>query len=586
MVVGQQGIVFFNGEKRFGEIQHVGEENVVIEFYGRGHSGSPTYQVSHSKDSIMIINSSVRKGTICGFRSADMDSIRRRVGCIVEDFHTNAVTGLRECSIISIKRVGDRLEFFRENVLPKTLAPLTPESAISAVERYLSGGIRCPENLKSKILHRECSKCGEPVSAVRDSGQYISGARNNIPSEDCICGVCARLESNKFECEVCSTQKPVWENAGFFHSSRTANIIDVYKNICNTCSHTITICENCGIVAQKNVVLDGRVLCPVCSEESIKLIYRHPSRTVYPENHFESTEFSKINSKRHAGVEIECIHDWRHLDVPRGWRIVSDTSISDEENGAEYVMTYPANGDFLLNRVDNITKFINNTGGFVDSSCGLHIHINGLDMQLEEMKRCLAIGKSMETWIYDMLPPDRKTSRYSKPLPNFDVKKLMNISTYSEFVEFWYNKISNADITTEKYNESRYRGFNVHSRFINGTIEFRHHHGTLNFTSIEKWIKLCMAVVDTSFRMNKDSKEILIDNPLEYSASDFFYALGFSEFNNHYNKMKEKVKTIKPKESPAVHPDFMPYLEEMELTILERHNLGMVEERDSDLERM
>ena len=92
-----------------------------------------------------------------------------------------------------------------------------------------------------------------------------------------------------------------------------------------------------------------------------------------------------------------------------------------------------------------------------------------------------------------------------------------------------------------------------------------------------------MAVVDTSFRMNKDSKEILIDNPLEYSASDFFYALGFSEFNNHYNKMKEKVKTIKPKESPRLTP----FLDtDLILDAMDRHSLGMVQERDPDLERM
>ena len=92
-----------------------------------------------------------------------------------------------------------------------------------------------------------------------------------------------------------------------------------------------------------------------------------------------------------------------------------------------------------------------------------------------------------------------------------------------------------------------------------------------------------MAVVDTSFDMSKDSKEILIDSPLEYSASDFFYAIGLSEFNNHYNTMKEKVKTLKPKESPRTTPflDPDPFLDDMD-----RHSLGMIEERDSENLRM
>ena len=94
-----------------------------------------------------------------------------------------------------------------------------------------------------------------------------------------------------------------------------------------------------------------------------------------------------------------------------------------------------------------------------------------------------------------------------------------------------------------------------------------------------------MAVVDTSFEMSKDSKEILIDSPLEYSASDFFYAIGLSEFNNHYNIMKEKVKTLEPpRTTPFLDPD--PFLDEEFIYDGDRHNLGMIEERDSDLERM
>ena len=47
--------------------------------------------------------------------------------------------------------------------------------------------------------------------------------------------------------------------------------------------------------------------------------------------------------------------------------------------------------------------------------------------------------------------------------------------------------------------------------------------------------------------------------------------------------MKEKVKTLKPKESPRTTPflDPDPFLDDMD-----RHSLGMIEERDSENLRM
>ena len=585
MRIGQYGIIFFNGEQRIGEIQHIGEKTAVLEFYGRASQGR--YKVSHPKDSILLVNQThyIKENSVCMLRSSDTPQ-RRISGCIVEEISTNSVTGEEEYSIISRRDSEVGYELYRSKVLLDALSSVDTDTAQNVASRFLSAD--CPQSLKSKILHRDCIQCGSSVSTLGSEwNQFLSG--DEIPEENCICNECKRLESNTFCCEMCDQIKPFWKNCRMLHSRRACEVSSNYDYICHTCARGVPLCENCGTVSRvDSLIVDERRLCPVCSEQTVQLIYQHPARTVYPEIFSQSGEFSKTKSKRHAGIEIECIHDWGRLDVPMGWRIVSDTSISDEEYGAEYVMSRPLNGDKLLNKIERITSFINSTGGFVDESCGLHIHINGLDMKLREMKNCLAIGKSMETWIYDMFPPSRKKSRYSKPLPDFDVKELMGISTYSEFVKFWYHTISDTEISTGKYNNSRYRGFNVHSRFINGTIEFRHHHGTLNLISIEQWLKLCMAVVDTSFEMSKDSKEILIDSPLEYSASDFFYAIGLSEFNNHYNIMKEKVKTVKPKESPRTTPflDPDPFLDDEFHYDEDRHNLGMIEERDSDLERM
>ena len=587
MRIGQNGIVFYNGDTRIGEITHIGENSAVLEF--SDNRNGRKYSVSHSKDSIIILSEGIEKNTLCGFKEPN-SAIRGSVGCIVEDISTNEITGDVECEIVSIKKAGEneRWEFYKDRVLLETLVSVQYDSVYRWAGKYASGGVYSPENFESNILCRDCNQCGNTISVTRDFAQYLSGS-NFIQEEASMCNVCRELEINIFKCKVCERNKPFKKSIRIGHNHRQCEILNSYDSICITCSRTVILCHNCWSVCDRDSLqIDDNILCEICSEQSIRLIYQHPSRTVRPRPFGSRGSFSKIKSRRHAGVEIECIHDWGGLSVPDGWRIVSDTSISDEQLGAEYVMTKPLNGNRLLEKIEELTKFIFTTGGYVDRSCGLHIHINGLDMELEQMKNCLAIGKSMETWIYDMLPADRKYSRYSKPLPDFDVKELMNVSTYNEFVRFWYYTISNTSISTGKYNESRYRGFNVHSRFINGTIEFRHHHGTLNFLTIEQWLSLCMAVVDTSFRLSRTSREILIDNPSEHSVSDFFYAIGLSSFNEHYNKMKEKTLTRKESQPPNEPTERAEWIDAEIFDDENMHiqSLGMVQERDSEIERM
>jgi hypothetical protein len=47
-----------------------------------------------------------------------------------------------------------------------------------------------------------------------------------------------------------------------------------------------------------------------------------------------------------------------------------------------------------------------------------------------------------------------------------------------------------------KYYDGRYWGLNVHSLFLNGTVELRHLHGTLDPNSINAWTLINLALVN------------------------------------------------------------------------------------------
>ena len=53
---------------------------------------------------------------------------------------------------------------------------------------------------------------------------------------------------------------------------------------------------------------------------------------------------------------------------------------------------------------------------------------------------------------------------------------------------------------------------NMHSRIINGSIEFRYHSGTLSPMKIHNWITICQKIVDTGKLLSTYCREDDMDN--------------------------------------------------------------------------
>ena len=212
-------------------------------------------------------------------------------------------------------------------------------------------------------------------------------------------------------------------------------------------------------------------------------------------------------SDRYIGLEIECVttlYDfWDLWDVgeitsSRRFRPVSDSSIrvnnSEDEKGVEWVMRNPMQGDTMRQAVDHMLEALNNGDYYVNKSCGLHVHIDARDMDYQDLKWTLLLGKSSQDVIYKMMPPSRVSTRWSRRIP-LDRKSILSIDSNEEFVDSWYDAWG-VPPSYDKYNDSRYCGMNMHSRITNGSIEFRYHSGTLNSEKIHNWITICQKIVD------------------------------------------------------------------------------------------
>ena len=265
------------------------------------------------------------------------------------------------------------------------------------------------------------------------------------------------------------------------------------------------------------IEMNSELYCLDCHNRHASRLMRRPPRRLN-DSAFVSATNKYFDMKRFIGIESEMLNDdlpteydeeydfHDYIDSPRGWELVHDGSLS--AGGVELRTNKPVQSDMIKVLLNSLDRHILNHDTSVDDSCGVHIHFNALDLGLEYIKNLLHIMKHIEPIIFDTLPSHREDNRYCKPIykkiDSFKINKIQNIS---DLCRFWYNQIGETDFDMNHYNDSRYFGLNLHSRFYMGTIEFRYHEGTVDTSDIYGWIKFLRSIVNKSIEITENSSE-------------------------------------------------------------------------------
>jgi len=123
----------------------------------------------------------------------------------------------------------------------------------------------------------------------------------------------------------------------------------------------------------------------------------------------------------------------------------------------------------------------------------------------------LYLSVFIDDYIIESLPEERRTSTYAKRfLASYnDIIECRNIV---ELTNWYYKVIGKSSINTDRYNQARYIGTNLHARFYHGTIEFRYHEGSIDSTPILKWIdflyEIMQSVKEIASRSTKKGRDI------------------------------------------------------------------------------
>lgn len=330
----------------------------------------------------------------------------------------------------------------------------------------------------------------------------------------------------------------VCKECGDEHDTGDERKNDEGELFCEECFEDLyTCCYDCDAIILRDDAIgfyDG-VICDYCERnnwhecngcgeltrngESCGDDYCESNDSLPTRDYYSGDRFC-VNNERAYSCEVECyypsmrvMHDIAQ-EIPDEIGIVSDGSLDDD--GVEF-NTPKLSGKVGANMLKDFIKVLNDNDFYVNSACGLHIHLDSVDVMNTKFapQKLMLFYMVFEDVIMSFLPLSRRDNTYCLPITEFyHINEIKNCNSIEELESIWYRKDDTSEIRkckNNKYDQSRYAGINFHSLLANKHIEIRYHSGTINYHKIMNWIKLHVAILDRIVESQKSGNENKID---------------------------------------------------------------------------
>ena len=184
----------------------------------------------------------------------------------------------------------------------------------------------------------------------------------------------------------------------------------------------------------------------------------------------------------------------------RQWKIVSDASIHaearrDQNAGSSYRVEFvsPICKYEDIETIQELIRSLRGAGAKVNDSCGIHIHVDASNHNVQTLRNLVNIMASKEDLLYKALDVDVEREHYCRKADTrfLDALQHRRPKTMDELEHIWYNGRNGK---YDHYDSSRYHALNLHSVFSKGTVEFRLFNSTLHAGKVKAYIQLCLAI--------------------------------------------------------------------------------------------
>ena len=226
------------------------------------------------------------------------------------------------------------------------------------------------------------------------------------------------------------------------------------------------------------------------------------------------TDAAKIIAKHYGTDRVETGYDYYNsryaIDTKgRKWRCMSDASINcqrkvngstvsaSKEYSCEVVTPILQYDD--LNDLQEIVRELRAAGAIANSSCGIHVHVDGANHTPDSLTRLLNFAVGRQDLFYEALQIGDRANHWCHKTNRtlLNAMKHDDQRTKQSAERIWYSRVNDGytgGISHEHYNSTRYHGINLHAFFTKGTVEFRLFNGTTHAGKIKAYVQFCLAM--------------------------------------------------------------------------------------------
>lgn len=172
-----------------------------------------------------------------------------------------------------------------------------------------------------------------------------------------------------------------------------------------------------------------------------------------------------------AGIRVQ-IEGYNHTDHADHWKLVTDASL--EGNDTFELVSPILHGEQGLEQLERVCWVLDLCNVRVNDTCGLHVHMDAAEFDLQAWKNLILTYKRLEGVIDSFMPRSRRNNSYCVGLTGISESTIARASDIGQL--------------RAAFNNDRYHKVNLEAYVRHRTVEFRQHGGSTNFTKMSAWI--------------------------------------------------------------------------------------------------
>ena len=239
------------------------------------------------------------------------------------------------------------------------------------------------------------------------------------------------------------------------------------------------------------------------------------------------------------------------------WRFVYDSSIHGShrigrqqlaigDSAYKVEMNSPKLEYREMPKLQEVVRTLRHAGAVVNSSCGMHVHVDASKHTPQSLKNALSIMYSKEDILFKALNVnEHRVERWCQKVrePMLEkIRKLPTNTTMDRLRREWYE---GSDGSYEHYNWTRYYALNLHSVFYRSTLEWRCFESTLHAGKVRANITLALAISALAINQSRTvmRKTEISENPA-FTFRTFLLRLGL--IGPEYKNVREHLLSNLP----------------------------------------